>query len=189
MTDPRRQNADLVESLGSALRDGEHGLGTVPMLLHRVLDAESWREFVTQRGDEVEHDSWAEFVATPPLKGLGSTIDMVRRIAGDDPELLRKLRDAERVGQGVRTDLLGGDSPPSDPKGQDSGLTAQRLAVRAPEEYEAVLAGEKTLHAAALSAGFRRPRVPVRLDSADSAAKTLRKHMSPEVIAQLKDLL
>lgn len=188
MTDPKRQNADLVESLGSALRDGEHGLGTVPMLLHRVLDAESWREFVTQRGDEVEHDSWAEFVTTLPLKGLGSTPEMVRRIAGDDPELLRKLRDAEKVGQGVRTDLLHSESESSQAS-DTSGYAAQRLAAQAPEEYEAVLAGEKTLHAAALSAGFRRPRVPVRLDSADSAAKTLRKHMSPEVIAQLKELL
>lgn len=68
-------------------------------------------------------------------------------------------------------------------------MAAQRLAEQHPEEYAAVERGEKTLHAAALDAGIRRPRVLVRLDDATSAAQTLRKHMPPEVLAELLALL
>jgi hypothetical protein len=49
--------------------------------------------------------------------------------------------------------------------------------------------GEKTVHAAAVDAGTRKRQVSVRVDSAESADRTLRKHMSPEVLAELVRLL
>jgi hypothetical protein len=51
------------------------------------------------------------------------------------------------------------------------------LAVEAPEEYEAVKRGERSINAASIRAGIRKRRIPVRLDDADSAARTLRTHM------------
>lgn len=68
---PRRGNAHLVESLTRSLRSGKHGLEAVPGLLKRVLAEKSWREFVTQRGELVQHDRFAEFVTAPALRGPG----------------------------------------------------------------------------------------------------------------------
>lgn len=188
-----KANAVLVEALGSSLRRGDHALGTVPDLLKRILHEEAWREFVTQRGELVEHARFQDFVATPPLKGLGASMDLIDRIVGtDDLELLSLLRSAKSPGQGARTDLvLGEDSPPSRalPKGEDSALTVMRLAAHAPDEFEAVRRGEKTIHAAAVAAGLRRRRVPVRLDSAESAAKTIRRYMNPDQLQALVRLL
>lgn len=191
MTDSLRHNANLVDSLGSALRSGEHGLSTVPALLRRVLEEDSWREFVTKRGEHVQHERWEDFVTTQPLAGLGASMDLVDRIVGkDDPELLRLLRKAKakKPGRPSRETANGEDSTPIT-KGEGSDLTADRLARDAPEEYEAVQTGEKSIHRAAVDAGIRKRRVSVRTDNPDSAAKSLRKNMSPDDLAALARLL
>src|SRR5688572_10035047 len=86
--------------LAGALRDGAHGLGSVPALLRQVLEEESWREMVTQRGERVEHERFADYVTAQPLAGLGSDVDLVRRIVSDDDEASTLLRSAlkERPG-------------------------------------------------------------------------------------------
>jgi hypothetical protein len=190
VTDPLKHNANLVESLGSALRSGQHGLGTVPALLKQVLEQDGWRRFVTQLGEVVEHDRWVDFVTTPPLKGLGATDELIDRITPtDDPDLKRLLRDARKVGRGGDHKTKHVDSTSLGLGAEDSTYTAQRLAEQAPDEYEAVQRKEKTLNAAARAAGIRRPRIMVRLDNPESAARTLTRHMTPDSIRQLAKLL
>jgi len=163
----------------------------VPGLLKRVLIEDAWREFVTRRGESVHHERFSSFVTMPPLGGLGADDSLIDRIIGTgDPELLRLLREA-RKGQPGRPSK--GTEKPVDSMGfsygEDSSQTADRLAREAPEEYEAVRRGEKTIHAAAISAGIRRRRIPVRLDSPESANETLRKHMPPDTRRALARLL
>jgi hypothetical protein len=66
-----RARGGLVDALSSALDSGGHGLSNVPVLLKRLLAEEGWREFETVRGEVVRHERFEEFVAAPPLKGLG----------------------------------------------------------------------------------------------------------------------
>ena len=184
---PLRTRGSLVDALSSALDRGSHGLENVPGLLKRILSDGSWREFETTRGELVVHDRFESFVTAPPLKGLGASMDLITRIVGTgDPELLRLLRDANKTDPHSRGKSV--DSTPLG-KGEDVALTAERLAREAPDEYAAVLRGELTIHAAAVLAGIRRRRVSIRLDSAESAAETLRKHMTPEQLARLRKLL
>jgi hypothetical protein len=189
MTDHLRRNAYLVDALGSSMRSGDHGLKTVPGLLRRVLAEESWREFVTQRGTHVRHERFEDFVQAAPLKGLGATIQLIDRIVGtDDPELLALLYQAKKIGQGARTDL----TLPCDSQGSYDGGTdyvAVRLAQQAPEEFAAVQRGEKSIHAAAVAAGIRRPRIPVRLDDPASAVRSLKSNSTPEFWAELRRLI
>ena len=81
----KRARGTLVEALSSALERGGSGLANAPELLRRLLADESWRSFVTQRGELVEYDHFAEFIVTPPLKGLGTTVALVRRVVSDVP--------------------------------------------------------------------------------------------------------
>jgi hypothetical protein len=190
MTSELRDHALLVESLGSALRNGDHGLRTVPALLKRVLADGSWREFETKRGERVTHDRFIDFVTTRPLRGLGASLELITRIVGtDDPELLRMLRDVLRSTRGRSADTEPGVDCLLGSKGEDVALTAERLAREAPEEYAAVLRGEQTINAAAVRAGIRRRRIAIRLDNAESAAETLRKHMTREQLQALAKLL
>jgi hypothetical protein len=190
MTDELRDHALLVESLGSALRSGDHALKTTPSLLKRVLVDESWRNFITKRGEHVTHGRFADFVTAPPLSGLGASIALITRIIGtDDPELLRLLRDAIKSTRGHRADPEHSAGSALSHKSEDVALTAERLAQEAPDEYAAVLRGERTLNAAAVRAGIRRHRISIRLDSAESAAETLRKNMTHDQLQALVKLL
>lgn len=191
MTDRLRANANLVDSLGSATRHGGSALADAPALLRRVLEEEAWREFVTQRGDLVEHRSFSSFVTTPPLKGLGVDMALIERLVGtSDLDLLRLLRAAKAGKPGrPRDGLIGEESTPISGKGQSSDLTAQRLARQAPEQYAAVQSGELSINAAAVLAGIRPRRISVRLDAPDSIARSLRKHLTPDQVAELRALL
>ncbi len=176
--------------LGGALRDGGHALGSAPALLRQVLEADGWREFVTQRGEYVTHERFQDFVTALPLKGLGASMDLVERLIGtDDPDLLRLWRSARKVGKGRRTDLTPDVESTSGVGAEDSSLTAQRLAAKAPDEYEAVRRGEKTINAAARDAGIRPHRISVRLDQPESVARSLRRFMTPEQLTELARLL
>lgn len=184
-------NYVLVESLESSIQRGGNALADVPGLLKRVLAEGAWREFATRRGELVRHERWSSFVVTPPLAGLGADQALIDRIVGtDDPDLLRLLREA-RKGKAGRP-ASNSENPKESFEINDTGhadYLAQRLATGAPDEYAAVQRGEKTINAAAISAGIRRRRIPVRLDSAESAAQTLRTHMPREQQIALARLL
>jgi hypothetical protein len=187
-----RANYVLVESLESSIQRGGASLADVPGLLKRVLNEGAWREFITRRGEHVRHDRWSSFVTTPPLGGLGASEALIERIAGtDDPDLLRLLREVStgKPGRPAKGEEKPSDSNGFSARGDAAAYTAERLSVTAPDEYAAVQRGEKTINAAAISAGIRRRRIPVRLDSPESAAETLRKHMPPDTRRALARLL
>lgn len=180
-----KANAVLVDALGSALHRLDNGLGSVPGLLRRVLTEESWRIFMTPRGEVVEHDRFAEFVTTPPTKGLGASVELVRRIVADDVETLDLLDQALVGGQGERSDLVDNVNEVKRPTGNSTDQALRRLRKDAPELHAEVLAGNLTAHAAMVRAGLRPRTATVRLDDPAAIARTLRKQLDPETLAAL----
>ena len=189
MSNPK-DNAVLVDALGSALRRGDNALGAIPGLLKRILAEEAWREFITQRGEMVQHERFADFVTTPPLRGLGASMDLIDRIVGtSDPDLLRMLREAKKGKPGRPKK---GEEKAMESIGISRGTAdheADRLAREAPEEYEAVLRGEKTIHAAAVAAGIRPRRISIRLDDPASAVRSIRNNATPEFWEEFRRLV
>ncbi len=188
MTDQLRRNGSLTEMLAGALRDGAHGLGSVPSLLRQVLEEESWREMVTQRGERVFHERFADYVTAPPLAGLGSDVGLVRRIVAEDDTASKLLRKALK-GQGRRTDIRNNRTEVGTRTGTTRTYALERLERDAPELHAEVLAGNLSPHAAMVKAGFRRRTVTVPVDSPESAASALRKHLKPEQLSTLARLL
>lgn len=188
MTGPLRARGSVVDALSSALERGGHGLSNVPVLLHRLLSEESWREFETLRGEVVSYERFADFVATPPLKGLGTDIDLVRRIVKDAPETLDLLDQALQSSTG---------RPPESvsirntfrPVGTTQAAALRRLRKDAPELHAEVLAGRLSAHAAMVKAGFRHRTVSVPVDQPEAVAKALRRNLSPEDLAAVAQLL
>lgn len=193
MTDPLKRNAHLVEALGSALREGEHGLGTVPGLLKRVLSEESWREFVTQRGEHTEHERFVDFVTTPPLKGLGASVDLVRALCRDDPKALDLLDQALQNPPHVHIGQSDSDvitiNPDPSPRGTSREGALRRLRKDAPELHAEVLAGRLTAHGAMVKAGYRPKTFSVRTDSAEAVARALRRQLDADTLAAVLRLL
>lgn len=184
--DPLRGNFHVVNSLRSALHKGEHGLSTVPGLLKRVLAEESWREFVTERGEHVEHTRFAEFVTTPPMKGIGATVDLVKRVIAADPEAVDLLDRALQNPAYLHHD--DNNIQVKAPQGTSVDRALRKLRTDAPELHAEVLAGNLSAHAAMVQAGFRPRTFTIRPDP-HSAARTLRKHMTADQLAELARLL
>lgn len=189
MTDQLRVNAHLIESLSSAVRHGGAALDDVPDLLDRVLDTGAWREFVTARSEEARWDRFDDFVAARPLKGLGGSPALIDRVIADRPALRDKVREARKVGHGPgRGHKTEGESP-SVLVDDQTGKSAARLVRDHPDLWQQVTAGELSINAAAVTAGFRARRLSIRVDDPDSTARTLRKHMDPERLTRLRSLL
>lgn len=197
MKDTRKINAALVEALGSALREGDHGLKTAPALLVRVLREESWREFVTQRGEPVEHERFEQFVTTLPLKGLGATLRLVEKVIDsieDDAERAQAQDLLDRAVQGKpgrpskNPDVIRNNPDPNQ-HGTSRDGALRKLRKDAPSLHAEVLAGHLSAHAAMVKAGFRRRTISVPVDRPESVAKTLRKNLAPEDLAALARLL
>ena len=184
----KRARGTLVEALSSALERGGSGLANAPELLRRLLADESWRSFVTQREELVEYDNFAEFVVTPPLKGLGTTVELVRRVISDVPETVDLLDQALQrpTGRPIGSVSIRNTSRPV---GTTQAAGLRRLRKDAPELHAEVLAGRLSAHAAMVRAGFRRKTVSVPVDTPEAVAKALRKNLKPEDIAALVKLL
>lgn len=193
MTGDLRGNALINDALGSALRSGDHALGTVPALLKRVLSEESWRHFVTKRGEEVSYQRFERFVDTPPLKGLGATLDLVRRVIADDPVALDMLDQALQNPAHVHPDVHNINVRPH---GTSKAQALRRLRTEAERGNEQaarlhadVLAGQTSANAAMIQAGFRPKTVTVPIGRPERVAAYLRRHMPREALARLVSLL
>jgi hypothetical protein len=183
-----RARGTLVEALSSALERGGSGLENAPELLRRLLADGSWRSFVTVRGELVEHASFADFVTTPPLKGLGASVALVQRVVADDPVALDLLDQALQAPHGG--DRSKGDNVNlAQPDGNSQTSALRRLRKDAPELHAEVLAGHLSAHAAMVQAGFRRRAVSVPVEDTDATARVLRKHLSSAAIVDLVRIL
>jgi hypothetical protein len=188
MSDDLKANALVNDALSSALRSGGNALDNIPALLKRVLLAESWRHFVTRRGDEVTHERFESFVVTPPLKGLGGTVDLIKRVVEDDKATLDLLDQALEGRQGERSDLVNNINEVR-PQGTSQSQALRRLRKDEPELHAEVLAGNLTAHAAMVKAGYRPRTGTVRYDDPESTARSLRRHMPPDTRRALARLL
>ena len=106
---------------------------------------------------------------TGTVAELAAAVDLARRQA--DPEA------EEFVAQGVRTDLkepVGNTDKLKHERSSNPGIL-RRLARSRPDLLGRVETGELSPNAAAVEAGFRRPRKSIPVDSAENAVRALAK--------------
>lgn len=73
--------------------------------------------------------------------------------------------------------------------GTSATYIVRRLKRDRPDLAQRVIEGELSARAAGIEAGFVHRTQSVRVDDPDSAARALRKHMSADALARLKELL
>ena len=186
MTDELRARGNLVDLVGSGIREGGSALDTVPALMKRLLAEEGWRDFVTRMGEHVQHERFSEFVEAAPLAGLGATTELVGRLVADDDDAVVMLREALKEKPGPKRS---GHNIHRSPKGTSRSYALQRLRQDKPELHADVLAGRLSAHGAMVKAGFRPKTVSVPVGRPESVAASLRKYMTPDDIARLIALL
>lgn len=181
-------NAVLIEALGSSLRRGGNALEDVPGLIKRVLQEDAWREFATPRGELVRHERFVDFVTTPPSRGLGASIALVRRIISADTEAVDLLDQAtqRRRGHPVKLDNIQESDAPS---GTSRQASLRRLRKDRPDLHTEVLAGRLSAHAAMVQAGFRRKSVSIPVGNAEDVVRALRRNLDAETLAEVGRLI
>jgi hypothetical protein len=184
-----RARGTLVEALSSALERGGSGLANAPTLLRRILEDDSWRDFVTQRGEAVQHKRFSDFVTTPPLHGLGATMDLIRRVVADDPPTVDLLDQASQNAPSIHRAVDNVNGSEERPTGNAQTAALRRLRKDAPSLHAEVLAGTLSAHAAMVQAGFRPRTVSIPVGRPEAVAATLLKHMAPDDIAEVVQLL
>lgn len=181
-----------VESLRNAISDGKHGLHLVPKAIVTMIDNDDWREFVVrQSGEVVRYESFIDFVTTPPLEGLGTDIETLKRLCSDDNDAKERLRavTTARKGKRAKSDNTDNISIIKPEHGTSAAYTLDLLTREAPKLRERVRAGEMSANQAAIAAGLRPKSVSVRTDDPQRAARTLARAWGDrlgELIAELQ---
>ncbi|SRR6266567_7440509 len=204
MTNQLVERGYLTQSLGSASHSGEHGFKTVPGLLKLVLKERAWeKRLIVETGEEfVGFPSFEAYINANPPKGLGTSIETLEKLIGNDTQLYQDFHTALRRPVGKPAGYVPHDTNITNtvdninnnsnnrPTGTSKAYALQKLSDEGQVELlNQVKAGKISAHAAMEKAGFRLPRIAIRLDDAQAAAKTLLTHASPEFLDELRRLL
>ena len=166
---------------------GTEGLDRVPELIIRVIEQDLWRERVVHQTHEIVHFTrFEDFVGTPPLEGLGSSLATLERVCSANKAALDAI---DRVTQQKR----GGDRQSEKsivynihnaleerPAGTSQARALRRLRAQRPDLHEQVLADMLSPHAAMVQAGFRKRTVSIPIDDPADVARRLRALLTPE---------
>lgn len=179
MVDILRENDTYVSCLFSAIQGGQSGLADVPPLVVRVIRENRWQKRMTKLGPETcKH--FEEFVQSPPLKGLGTSMDMLWRLCKEDKEALEAI-DAVTKRPPALHNIQGTVSAPT---GTSEKAAIRRLNKDRPDLLKQVKSGKLSAHAAMIQAGFRQKSLTVPADVA-KAARALKRHFTGESLAAL----
>lgn len=193
-----RENDVIVSALSGSLREGETSLAQAPKLLKKILKEGRWKKrVITQTGQSVEFERFEDFVTAEPLEGLGLTVDMIRRVCGDDLEaldlldqVLRKNRGGDRKSKKIKDYNIINDKDRG--VGTSRAYALSKLRKSKPDLHAKVLAGVLSPNEAMIKAGFRVKTITIPLEP-KKAAQTLARHFKKsglweELLKQIKSV-
>jgi hypothetical protein len=135
-------------------------------------------------------DVWEEFQALVRGTPGGARPDQPRT---DDGTFMGRNRDNITVAEGDPPAVIPMGKPKRDysreaPTGTSVSYALRVLGEKRPDLFEQVKAGKLSAHRAMVVGGFRLPKVTIALDPPRAAA-ALRRHFTPEALAELVSLL
>ncbi len=177
----------IVAQLRRSLYGASDGLRDVPEMLRSVIEHGLWRERVVEEtGELVSFERFEDFVTTPPLEGLGSSLKQLRNICQEDRTALDWLDRAtvgghggDRKSQDIKSHNITLEEVPKARTGTSNTYALRKLRKDRPDLHQRVLADEISPHAAMVEAGFRKKTLTVPA-GIDAAARVLIKHFDPD---------
>ena len=182
----------ISESFAHALSSGEHGLKNAPLLLLRIIEEEHWRKrYVERLKKVVEFDRFIDYVTADPLPGIGASVDILRRLCGDNLRARQALDDALIGERGApegnknadKTNVVNHDNCLS--RKPEQSWQLRRLRRDYPALHAEVMDGKKTITAAAVEAGIFPRRIAINLKNPASAAQSILSNAGVEYAAEL----
>jgi hypothetical protein len=173
-----------------ALLDGERSLSNIPLLVKRIIKDKMWGEFYVDKTKQlVECASFMQFVTAQPMEGLGTSIEMLKRICAEDKEAFDLIDQVTQGKQGERTDLVNNVNEVVRPLGNTRQRALRQLRKSRPDLHAQVLKGKLSPHAAMIEAGFRKKTMTIQSDPVLAAQYLKRRFTKTEFDAFKKELL
>lgn len=187
-------NGNHIQSLSKLLGSSEHSLDLVPQLIVKIVDNNMWQEYIVPRtGEIVTFDDFAEFVKTPPLEGLGVTMEVLKRLCRDNPAAMDAIDRATARANGGdrRSEGFSHNNVMTEnaTQGNSPEYALRKLRKDAPELHQDVIEGKISPHAAMVEAGFRDYKLQYYPGDAERTANLLLKNMTADDIEILVTLL
>lgn len=189
------ENGLQVNTLYCCIRDSAN-LELIPLIVKRVIGDGMWQKHLFEKTGEVfTVDTFQTFVEIHPPDGLGTTIDILKKLCRDDNEALDAIDEAmmrDKGGQAGNKNASKEETNASSrsirfetkcPAGttRQYGLRRLRKAAESSQEIaqlrDLVLAGEMSVNKAMVKAGFRRKTFTVAED-VGSVVRALRKRFA-----------
>ncbi len=188
------RNDQVVQQLSKAIAGGLGNIRYIPNMVKEIIEKEMWKERrILQSGEIVQFTSFAEFVTTPPLEGLGASMEDIRLLCRDDEQatrlLLEEIEPINPNGTNRHTPEQTRYNNIIPRQGDDPSYKLARLKRDNPELAQAVINGELSAHAAAVEAGFANPKVSINLRNLESAAGTICRKLDRDEVLELIDWL
>ncbi|MGI8406029.1 MAG: hypothetical protein ACR2OE_14925 [Thermomicrobiales bacterium] len=195
--DVLRENDNYIEALQTATHSADFGLDNLPSLLTTVITEDRWQvRWVRSLKREVTFASFADFATARTPAGLGTSIEMLKRMCRDNRTALDALdkttagTDGAPIGnqnafrKKTTVDNVHIAKNRISPTGNATDTALRRLRKDSPSLHARVLAGELSPHAAMIEAGFRTRTVSIRIDP-ESAARSIVTHFDPDQVSEL----
>lgn len=188
-------NDSIVRNLRLFMASGVRSGQEVPDIVKDICRNGRWRERLDEQTRERhECKTFEEFVTTEPLRGLGSSVDVLKRLCRDDKEARDAIDDALKgtSQQGRRNDLLDNIQDVPAPTGTSIDRSLRKLRTEAAKSpavrkvYEKVLAGEMSPHRGMVECGFR--KVPTPLEQIKRLARKMTAKERRDLVAWLEGL-
>ena len=182
----------LLGHLYGSVRDGKK-IDNIPGLVVQLIEEDIWREvYIKELEYTVKYDKFEDIIITPPPEGLGTTVDILKRLIVDN-KTLSLLDEVLRVGPGAPLGNLNQLGTIDDnihnsresPTGTSRQAGLRRLRKDRPDLHKKVNDGDMTVNAAMVEAGFRAKTFTLPLDVA-IIAKKLKERLTTD---QLNDLI
>lgn len=145
----------ICRSAESALRRGSLNLHQFPGLLKRVIEERLWMRRQVPGLGVVELKSLHELITEKPLRGWGEDPDKIEAVIRDEPEVLTLWR-AALTPTGAHNNVMRKAR-----QGNSRAYTLDRLKRERPDLYKQVVQKKLSAHAAAVEAGFSKPKTPL----------------------------
>lgn len=186
---------EIAQSLSKAVKWGGENLKNIPGLLKMVLEQGMWRKrAVAMTGQIVEFQSFEQFAEANAPEGLGSDVKTLLRLCADEPKVLSLLETETKktLGENGRPneETVTRNSLRPAQRGNTREYAVARLDRDGHTELaEQVLNREITAAEARRQAGYEKRKISIQMDDAESAARTIAKHIETDVLAELLALL
>ena len=190
--DPLRARGEEIHVLASFISTSKE-LERVPRAFVRVMESGAWQHWRNELGRDVQPADFKEFVETKYPSGLGTTLEILRKIITGNPRALDLFDQAlqRKPGGDNGNQYTGGKDNNvnvAKPMGNTAARALRKLRKDAPEIHAEVLAGKISPHAGMVKAGFRKRTFTVPVEPQAVARAILRNFNQKDIEKIIKTL-